>query len=190
VDLAFVDKVLAERHIQIDAIYSSALERARQTARYFARSRGIHLIRDTRELNEINYGNLFGKSKSWVAENIPQYKTDPDFVYPGGESFRQMQRRAVGFLLSIEPRHRMDTVLCVVHAGVVRGVVCHFLGLDFASNLKRKVSHRYIAELQIDEGLCRGYNEMGSLSGFVVDGAVALPQALVLGGGEPSYSPT
>lgn len=171
-DLAFVDKMLVERQVQIDAIYSSILERARQTARYFARSRRIHLIHDTPALNEVNYGILYRKPKSWVTENIPQYKTDPDFVYPGGESFRQMQRRSLDFLLSIAPRYRDRTILCVVHAGVIRGIVCYFLGLDLAANLKRKVSHRYIGDLQLENGSCIHYDELGSLSGFILDGVV------------------
>lgn len=173
-DLAFVDKILVERHVQIDAIFSSILERARQTARYFARGRRIHLIHDTAALNEVNYGILYRKPKTWVTEHIPQYKTDPDFVYPGGESFRQMQRRSVDFLLSIAPRYRDRTILCVVHAGVIRGLVCHFLGLDLAANLKRKVSHRYIGDLQVDDGVCGHYDELGSLSGFVMDGVVTI----------------
>lgn len=177
-DLAFVDKVLVENGIQVDAIYSSALERARQTARYFARNRGMHLIRDTIQLNEVNYGRLFGKSKSWVADHIPQYKTDADFVYPGGESFRQMQQRSVDFLLSMERRHSSERVLCVVHAGVIRGAICHFLGLDLTANLKRKVSHRYIGDLTIEGGVCRDYREWGTLSGFIADGVAVAAQQI------------
>ena len=136
-DLAWVNKRLEELGIAIDRVYSSDLERARQTAMYYARQRGIHLIRDAAELKEINYGTLFKKSKKWVARNIPQYKTDPDFVFPKGESFRQMQERSVNFLLSRIPHHGDETVLVVVHAGVIRGLICHFLGLDYTANLKR-----------------------------------------------------
>jgi alpha-ribazole phosphatase len=174
-DLSVVDRTLKERDVRIDAIYSSFLERSRQTAMYFARQRGISLIHDTPLLNEVNYGTLYLKSKEWVAANIPEYKTDPDFVYPGGESFRQMQRRSVQFLCGIEGHRRGQTILVVVHAGVIRGLICHFLGLDFAANLKRKISHRYVGEITLEGGRCTSYDELGKPSGFIRDGIIAVP---------------
>lgn len=174
-DLAFVDKRLRESGVRIDVVYSSFLERARQTAMYHARRRGMHIIHDVPALNEVNYGSLYGKRKRWVAEHFPKYKTDPDFVHPEGESFRQMQHRSVNFLLSLEKKHRDQTVLVVVHAGVIRGGICHFLGLDFADHLKQKVSHRYIGEFRVENGVCCYYDELGKPSGFVKTGAVRVP---------------
>ena len=168
-DLAFVLQTLKRNHIRIDAIYSSSLERARQSAMYFARQYGIANLGDTPALNEVNYGSLFGKSKRWVAENVPEYKTDPDFVFPNGESFRQMQQRSVDFVCRMSSQHPDQTVAVVVHAGVIRGLVCHFLQLDLGLHLKRKISHRYIGELELDTlGHCLGYRECGVPSGFVL----------------------
>ena len=174
-DLAWVNQRLRELEVPIDSVYSSALERARQTAMYYAKQRGIWLIHDAAALNEVNYGTLYRKSKKWVAQNIPQYKTDPDFVYPEGESFRQMQERSVDFLLSRIPRHSGETVLVVVHAGVIRGLICRFLGLNYAANLKRKVSHRYIGDFELEGGNCIRYNELGNPSGFVKQGELRIP---------------
>ncbi len=169
-DLADVHRVLVDRDIGIDAVYSSFLERARQTAMYYAGRRDIRIIHDAEELNEVNYGTLYRKSKHWVAEHIPEYKTDADFVFPGGESFRQMQARSLRYIESLEQRHVGQTLLVVVHAGVIRGLICHFLGLDFGSNLKQKISHRYIGDLLIRDGLCVSYDELGRHSGFVKSG--------------------
>lgn len=174
-DLAYVDRRLQHRRVRIDAVYSSYLERARQTAMYYAKRRGIPLIHDSPALNEVNYGSLYKKPKKWVAQNFPQYKTDPDFVYPEGESFRQMQKRSVNFLRSLAQRHADQTLLVVVHAGVIRGLVCDFLGLDYAPNLKRKISHRYIGEFDFSGGACIGYDELGCPSGFVKQGILDLP---------------
>jgi len=174
-DLLHVEATLREAAVRVDAIYSSALERARGTARYYARQRGIHLIHESPALNEVNYGELYRKPKKWVARHIPEYKTDPDYVFPGGESFRQMQRRSVAFVTSLQLCHPTDTLLLVVHAGVIRGLVCHFLGLPFGPNLKRKVSHRYLGELVIERDHCVHYDEIGVPSGFVREGAVRVP---------------
>jgi broad specificity phosphatase PhoE len=169
-DLAYVVQTLKANSIHVDVIYSSFLERARQSAMYFAHQYGIPVVHDTPALNEVNYGVLFEKPKRWVAEHIPEYKTDLDYVYPGGESFRQMQERSVDFVRQIACQHQDQTALVVVHAGVIRGLVCHFLQLELGAHLKRKVSHRYIGDLELDaQGRCLGYQEWGAPSGFLQD---------------------
>ena len=156
-------------------IYSSDLERARQTAMFYAKCHGMHIVNDSPLLNEVNYGALYKKSKKWVASHIPQHKVDPDYVYPDGESFRQMQNRSVSFLTSLAGLYPGRTVLLVVHAGVIRGFVSHFLGLDYASQLKRKLSHRYIGDFRFRGHTCIRYDELGKRSGFVRDGIVDVP---------------
>ena len=174
-DLTYVDALLNEHDIQCSAIYTSYLERARQTGMFYARKRGIPLIHDSQALNEINYGTLYRKSKSWVEETIPQHKKDPNFVYPDGESFKQMQARSVGFFESLIRKRQGETILVVVHAGVIRGFVSHFLGLPYAENLKRKISHRYIGDFLFEGDQCVRYDELGKPSGFVRDDVISVP---------------
>jgi broad specificity phosphatase PhoE len=174
-DVIFVDNRLREHGIEFDAVYSSVLERSRQTAMFHARCQGIQLICDNPALNEVNYGELYNKNKQWVAEHYPQHKKDPDFVYPGGESFRQMQQRSVEFLSSLAQARPDQTILIVAHAGVIRGFICHFLRLNYAENLSRKVSHRYIGDFRFDGSTCSSYTELGRPSGFVGDGVVEIP---------------
>lgn len=174
-DVEYVSAQLQQRGIHFDAVYSSDLERARQTAMFHARRYGINVIHDTPALNEVNYGKLFKKKKKWVSEHYPQYKKDPDFVHPEGESFRQMQQRSVALLTSLAKTHPQQTVLIVAHAGVIRGLVSHFLGLNYADNLKHKISHRYIGDFQFDGETCASYDELGKPSGFVHDGVIKIP---------------
>jgi len=174
-DMVFVEGVIQSRAIHPDAIYSSALERARQTAEHFATRLGIQEVHRAPELNEINYGLLFKKPKKWVADHYPQHKKDPDFVYPEGESFRQLQTRSVSFIRSLVATRAGQSILCVAHAGVIRALLSEFLDLHFAAQLKRKVSHRYIGALTFDQAVCSAYDEWGVPSGFVSDGALALP---------------
>ena len=176
-DVEFVSDRLREHRISFDTVYSSDLERSRQTAMFHARLLGIHLIHDNPALNEVNYGELYKKKKKWVAEHYPLHKKDPDFVYPGGESFSQMQQRSVSYISSLAERHPEQTVLIVVHAGLIRGLVSHFLGLNYADNLKRRISHRYIGDFLFDEKACVRYDELGKPSGFVRDGVIEIPFA-------------
>ncbi|MGB5442466.1 MAG: histidine phosphatase family protein [Gammaproteobacteria bacterium] len=186
-DMEFVGERLVEHGLSFDAVYSSDLERARQTAMFHARRLGINIIHDTPALNEVNYGNLYKKKKKWVAEHYPQHKKDPDFVYPQGESFRQMQQRSVSFILSLAEKHSQRTVLIVAHAGVIRGLVSHFLGLKYADNLKHKISHRYIGDFQFADNTCVRYDEIGKPSGFVRDGIIKVPFTRPLSG-DPAIS--
>lgn len=174
-DLAYVERALHRRDVTLDAVYSSSLGRARNTAQYYADKRGILAPQEDAGLNEVNYGSLSHKPKQWVVEHCPEYKSDPDYVYPDGESFRQMQQRSVEAFLRIAQRHESETVLIVAHAGVIRGLICHLLGLDLGAHLKRKVSHRYLGDFLIRNDTCTYYDEVGIRSGFVRDDVVRLP---------------
>ena len=174
-DVDFVNERLLEEGISFDAVYSSDLERSRQTAMFHAKLLGLKIIHDTPALNEVNYGKLYKKKKKWVAEHYPRHKKDPDFVYPEGESFRQMQQRSVSCLTSLAMAYPQQTVLIVVHAGVVRGLVSHFLGLNYADHLTHKISHRYIGDFLFDGETCVRYDELGKPSGFVREGVIEIP---------------
>jgi broad specificity phosphatase PhoE len=174
-DIEYVDTCFQDHGLHFDKIYSSDLERSRQTAIIHAVRYGVTPVNSAAELNEINYGKLQKQKKSWVTRRYPRHKNDPDMVYPGGESFRQMQQRSVGFLLSLATKLPRQTVLIVAHAGVIRGVVSHFLGLEFADNLKQKVAFRYIGDFLLQDGDCLRYDELGEASGFVSNGVIELP---------------
>ncbi len=175
-DILYIEAVLQQRGAHPDRVYSSALGRARDTADYMSRKLGQGSARHTQQLNEINYGSLSNKSKKWVAAHYPRHKKDPDFVYPGGESFSQMQSRSVAFLQDMALRHESETILCVAHAGVIRGLLSHFLHLDYTPQLKRRISHRYIGVMDFSGTTCSAYDEWGEPSGFVTDGIVTLPE--------------
>ncbi|MCG6869764.1 MAG: histidine phosphatase family protein [Gammaproteobacteria bacterium] len=177
-DAKWIEEVLWERVGSLDAVCSSSLERARNTAMHFAARFGVSDVAHSDALREVNYGALYGKTKRWVTENIPQHKNDPDFVYPDGESFRQMQERSVRYFRSLSRRYPGQTVLVVVHAGVIRGLVSEFAGLDYADNLKRKVSHQYIGVFRLRDDQCVRYDELGKPSGFVRENVLELPVTL------------
>jgi hypothetical protein len=86
-----------------------------------------------------------------------------------------MQERSVNFLISLAERNPQQTVLIVAHAGVIRGLVSHFLGLNYAEHLKHKISHRYIGDFLLEGDTCVRYDELGKPSGFVCDGVIQVP---------------
>jgi broad specificity phosphatase PhoE len=51
-------------------------------------------------------------------------------VHPNGESFREMLDRSVSYFGLLASAHTDDSILLLVHAGVIPGLICHFLELD------------------------------------------------------------
>jgi len=174
-DLNKVDEILLGSHITIHHIYTSTLPRAINTGKFYADSYGIKGILSSPALREVNYGKLYNKDKKWVDKNIPEHKKDPDFVYPDGESFTQMQERSVAYMEQLAEKHPDETLLIVVHAGVIRGLISHCLELDYAENLKRRIGHQYIGDFTIEGKDCVRYNELGKPSGFVDDDIIKVP---------------
>ena len=174
-DLYFVEGLLLISKYNFDAVWSSNLERANRTAKFFAKLNKISSHVKTDELNEVDYGLLTNKRKKWAENHFPKHKKDPDFVYPKGESFRQMQSRCVNYIEKQKANCMNDTVLLVVHAGVIRGLVCHYLQLPYAENLKRRIGHRYIGVLEVKNDGDISYDEIGESSDFVSENILSIP---------------
>ena len=174
-DINFVNNKLRKSKVKINRIYTSELRRARNTGLFYAHSHNIHKVLHSAEINEIDYGDMSKKSKKWVEQHIPKHKKDPDYCYTNGESFRKMQQRSVNYIQKLAKKHPEDIVMIVVHAGIIRGLLCHFLGLDYASNLNQQIGHRYIGILDIDGKNCSHYEEAGIASGFVRQGIIKVP---------------
>ena len=81
----------------ITAVYSSPLERTRETATPIARSLGLG-VRIDRGLLECDFGEWTGAELKKLAR-LPQWATvqryPSGFAFPGGESFVAMQARIV-----------------------------------------------------------------------------------------------
>lgn len=177
-DLVDVMKSLRASDIQFDRVYTSDLKRAQDTGLYYAQNLGVEQVMHTSALREIDYGRMSGKSKDWVEKHIPRHKKDPAFVYPKGESFAQMQKRSVDCIKALAADHAKQTLLVVAHAGVIRGLISYFLGLDYQANLQRKITHRYIGDFSFVGDSSVYYDELGRRSGFVRDGVVSTPLQL------------
>lgn len=174
-DLAYVLQQLEATPIRFDRVCTSNLKRARETGDIYAQGLSVNDRQHSAALNEVNYGKLNRKDKHWVEKHLPKHKVDPAFVYPDGESFLQMKKRSVAFVESLVNKHAKANILIVAHAGVIRGLICHFLHLDYSANLKRKIGHRYIGDFSFDKKRCREYRERGVPSGFLADKIIKNP---------------
>ncbi len=123
----------AERIAQlprVDAIYTSPLERARETAAPIGRAAGLKVQVD-RGLLECDFGDWTGAELKKLMK-LPEWSTvqraPSTFTFPGGESFTAMQSRMVGAIDRLRARHPGGVVVCVSHADPIKAAVAHALG--------------------------------------------------------------
>lgn len=122
---------------RIDAIYSSPLRRAVNTAQSLATACGLQ-VRSVPELQEIDAGELDGLSEKEMGEGRlsfwRQWRTgDPSLHLPGGESLEDLQRRVWWAIERILEKHTDDTVALVGHMFTNLVIVCRALELDLHS---------------------------------------------------------
>jgi broad specificity phosphatase PhoE len=106
--------------VPIDAVYSSPLLRAAESARIIAERLNVEVRFDDR-LKEINAGVFQGRCWAEIDEVYPdeakRWRTqDPDFCIPQGESRRLLMTRAFAALSDIKAAGHQQVVV-VAHGG-------------------------------------------------------------------------
>jgi probable phosphomutase (TIGR03848 family) len=120
---------------RIAAVYSSPLERARETAAPIAGARR-QPVRVERGLLECEFGRWTGERLDKLART-PEWtivqRNPSGFRFPGGESFVEMQARIVSALARLVERHPGETIVAVSHADPIKAAVTHALGAPLDS---------------------------------------------------------
>jgi probable phosphoglycerate mutase len=115
---------------RVDAVYTSPLERARETATPIAAARSLKPTVE-RRLLECDFGTWTGGELKKLAKQ-PEWRTiqsyPSGFRFPGGESFLEMQDRMVGTVERLVERHRGQVMVCVSHADPIKAAVAHAVG--------------------------------------------------------------
>jgi probable phosphoglycerate mutase len=106
-----------------DALYSSDLQRAMQTARPLAEASGLRVVAEP-GLRERGFGVFEGLTYAEVAQTWPDQserwrRRDPDFGPAGGEALRDFFARCVETLTRLAVAHPGKTIAVVAHGGVM-----------------------------------------------------------------------
>ncbi|HEY9014349.1 MAG TPA: histidine phosphatase family protein [Gemmatimonadales bacterium] len=135
---------LAERlsSLRLEALYSSPLERALETARPIARSQGLS-VETLEGLNEIEFGEWTGKSLEEL-DPLPTWRafngSRSTARIPGGENMAEVLSRAREELDRLRQIHPGPArlVAAVSHGDVLRAILTHALGmsLDYMQRLE------------------------------------------------------
>jgi len=126
-------EALAERlkPAPITAIYSSPLERARETAKPLAKAKGLK-VEIQAGLGEVRYGSWTGKSLKQLARTklwrvVQQHPSAMEF--PEGESLWNVQARVVEAIEQIARAHPKELVAAFSHGDIIKLAVAYYLGM-------------------------------------------------------------
>jgi len=154
--------------IRVDAIYSSPLERCRETAAPLAKARRLS-VHVRRSLIETGYGDWTGRSiaqvrktKLWrIVERVPSA-----IRFPGGESLLEVQARAVAEVNRIAEDHRKGIVVVVSHADPIRLVIAQVAGAHVDHLHRLVVDPGSISVVALGDGVPRllKVNDTGDLA--------------------------
>jgi len=128
---ALVERIGKNR---VDRLHLSPIERCQLTIDPWLRStssRSLESLQILDGLTEIDFGDWSGKKLASLRRQ-PLWKdvqsTPSRVTFPGGESFRRAQRRAVESVESVRAIRGEKTHLMVSHSDTIKLIVAHYLG--------------------------------------------------------------
>jgi alpha-ribazole phosphatase len=135
-------------------ILCSPLLRARETLEIALGTDAAFTVDN--DLREINFGRWEAMNFAEIAAADPAAvdrwaALEDDFAFPGGESIGAFRTRigAVAGRIAADPS---GTAVAVTHGGVIRLLICHFLGLEYRRYLLFDVRPGSLSEISIDGG--------------------------------------
>jgi probable phosphomutase (TIGR03848 family) len=139
--------------VALEAIYSSPLERAVETAEPIATSHSMEMeIRDS--IGESRYGELDGKpvEEIFKTDLWEKWRLHPSRTrFPGAETTYEVQVRVVAQLEQILQDHPEGNIAVVTHADPIRVAVAHYIGLPLDLVGRIWVSPASVTVLRFDE---------------------------------------
>ena len=117
-----------------DAVYSSPLKRAMETAKIVVGSRDVE-VGQVEGLQEMDLGELEGKTLEDLSESqlavLAAWREHPSSVeMPGGEGLQAVQARAVESVNPLVAAHRGQKILVVGHAFNLLTYICAAIEID------------------------------------------------------------
>lgn len=117
----------------LEAVYSSDLVRAKDTAAAIAAQHELRPIEDER-LRETHMGVWEGLEFNEVyakyREEFEAWYGNEYGVIPGGEGIKEVEKRVMDFVADIQDEHE-DTIVIATHGGVIKILLAQALGPEY-----------------------------------------------------------
>ncbi|MFT4094046.1 MAG: histidine phosphatase family protein [Niabella sp.] len=161
-DIGLTEKGIAQamkvfealKSVQVDGVYSSPLQRARNTAVIASGNRPV--ITDER-LIEADFGLWEGKTKAeFNAENPAlwtQWMNDPETARAGGtgETGGEIVQRVNDFFEELHSRHNGQRVMVVAHNGINRLYLASKLGMPLSNYRRLDMENSAVSYFELDD---------------------------------------
>lgn len=137
--------------LEVEAIYSSSLSRALETAQIIADYLDVDLtVMEELKEGKVNLWN--GKSLSEVLsefkDEFEKWRTDPYAEISGVESLADLQARAVKSFKKIVFRHNDDSnIIIVTHALWIKSLLCWILRMPLSENRRFRIDNASITTI-------------------------------------------
>jgi probable phosphomutase (TIGR03848 family) len=148
-------KTLSEElaEFPIRAIYSSPLERAKETLDPLSQKIDIP-IQISPAFHEVDFGDWTGLNFSDLC-HLPQWTEFNTFRsgtrVPNGELITEVQSRAVSEIETLYHKHWGKTVAIVSHADVIKTILCYYLGLPLDLMTRIEISPASLSIIELHE---------------------------------------
>ncbi len=146
-------KRLADKPLK--AIYTSPLERTRETAEAIAAHHASLTVQVLDGVSEVGYGKWQGETIEKLARrkmwHVVQY-TPTRAYFPEGETMRGAQARAVDSIEGLVQQHPRDMIAVVSHSDVIKMVLAHYLGMHLDLFQRIVVSPASLSVVQLGYG--------------------------------------
>ena len=157
--------------IQFDAVYTSPLSRARDTALACEVALGLAPV-SIDDLREIGLGDWEGLTLETVlAQQGDHYRrwldAPVDHPPPGGEPMARLVGRVSAALDALSARHADGRVLVVSHGGAISSALCEWLGRPLNAIWSLRLDNASVTRVVLPAGRLLGWNETGHLAGHV-----------------------
>jgi alpha-ribazole phosphatase len=119
--------------VRLEAVYSSARQRALETASAIGQPHGLTPIVEE-DLREIDFGDFEGRSYDEIAQSHPRLyrrwmEAPTQIEFPNGESYTTLRTRVLTAVDTIRRRHENTITAVVAHGGAIRAVLSDCLGI-------------------------------------------------------------
>ncbi len=150
-------KKLKNLNEKIDIVFSSDLRRCRESLELLEIDKNIKQ-NFSKELRELNFGNIEGKTYKEIEKNFPHYIEEMKnnwryFKSEGGESLNDLQQRVSKKLNKIKTQNQNKKILIVAHAGVIQSLISYYLFNNLDGYWQFKLDNGSITKMTImDDG--------------------------------------
>ena len=151
-------RFLAERFPvkQLDAIYTSDLDRAKETAECVGEKLGVS-VRPEKAFRELSFGDWEGLtyqeiSSRWPKEAEKLFTAPDELVIPHGETFQELQKRALDKIQLLYKNHIDQTVAVFAHGAINKTILAGLMHIPLHYLWSLRQDNTAVNILRLDDG--------------------------------------